>query len=258
MAAQPYIPRADEAFRRFAEGFCGNISADPAAYMMTRAQADWLMRKCNEFKAAFAIAASPGTRTHPTITAKQDARSIIQNLISKHAAFIKINDGITDGDKLSIGVPPRNISRKRRRCPVGAPLLDYVGSTPGVDYLKYHSADTPDSPAKPYGAARLELWVAWSGPGEPAPGASEAKPIGSFTKSKMIVPQDREKLAMGLRPTYYARWAGSNDNKGANVSAWSLPASLAIASEEARKQAKAKNDSQAISGSDDQSLKLAA
>lgn len=257
MAAQPYIPRADRHFRSFAEIFCKNISKDPARYMMVPAEANWLMQKYNEFNAAYLIAVNPATRTRGTIVAKQDARSIIEDLISKYAAFIKINRGITDGDKLGIGVPPINTSHKKRVCPENPPWLSFIGSLPGIDQLEYRALDTPTSKAKPYGAARLELWVAWSGPGEPVPSYSEARPIGSFTKSKMIVPQDSEKLAMGLRPTYYARWAGYNDNKGQNVSGWSLPASLAIATEAARKQAKAKRTDD-VANATDASLKLAA
>ncbi len=253
MAAEPNIPRADGKFQLFAEAFCNNISADPARYMMVPAEAASLMRWFNEFNAALKTARSPGTRTRGAIANKDDARSILEDAIRKQAAFIKINDGITDGDKLGIGVQPRNVSHHKRVCPNTPPLLKFIGSLPGIDELRYHHTNTPTSPARPYGAARLELWVAYSGPGEPRPKVSEARPVGSFTKSKMLVSQDFDMLARGLRPTYYARWAGYNDNKGPNVSEWSLPVSMVLAIKALRKQKQANDDRAA-----DASLKMTA
>ena len=93
--------------------------------------------------------------------------------------------------------------------------------------------------------------MAYNGPGEPTPNVAEAQPAGSFTQSRMLVPQDLDMLARGMKPTYYARWAGYSDPDGTNVSAWSLPMSMAIA---VRPLANAGEDGDASDGS----LKLAA
>lgn len=229
MPSDPWIPRADGAFRTFAENFCRGIAADPPRYMMTTAEAESLMQWLDAFNAAYTIAAEPATRTQGTIANKDDARSILRNGIRNYAAFIRPNLGITDGDKLLIGVRPRNVSHHKRTCPGTGPLLQFICSAPGIDELRYHHANTPTSKAKPYGAARLELWVAYSGPGEPTPTVADARLIGSFSKSRMLVKQDLDKLAQGLKPTYFARWAGHNDHGGENVSAWSLPCNMSIA-----------------------------
>ncbi len=261
MASQPSIPRADAAFRDFATVFCRGIHANPALYMMTSAEADSLLDDFNRFDAAYGIAIDPEMRTRQAIFDKQDARSILENNIRLYAAFIKPNRGIDDGEKVNIGIAPINVSHSKRVCPSEPPLLKFIGSVPGIDELRYAHSQTPTSKRKPHGAARLELRAAYSGPGEPLPKVSEALPIGSFTQSRMLVPQELEKLARGLRPTYYARWAGFSANKGANISAWSLPASMAIAMRTLQKPAEPKQQCDGANNAEndgDSSLKWAA
>src|SRR5262245_53289360 len=169
MPATPWIPRADPKFRNFAQVFCNGIEADPARYMMTPAEAAALMARLQVFLDALAVASNQATRTRPAIIAKDDARSILEHSIRAQGAFIRVNSGISDGDKIAIGVPPRNIAHKRRWCPSTPPLLNYIGSLPGMDQLVYHDSNSPTSKGKPYGAERLELWVAYAKPGEPQP-----------------------------------------------------------------------------------------
>ena len=221
----PFIPRADAALRSFAQSFAENISAQPAAYGLVAAEATSIMQAYTDFDAAYAVASNPETRTRGTICAKDDARSILWDRIRSYAVHIRANRGIDDGDKLIIGVRPRNISHRRRWCPTTVPLLNYIGSFSGTDELRYHDSDRPGSKAKPRGVERLELWVAYSAVGEPLPKVSQARPIGSFKKSKMLVPQDRQldvRLEGTGKPTYWARWVGFRGDVGP----WSLPCRL--------------------------------
>jgi hypothetical protein len=82
MATDPYIPRADEAFRTFAANFAGNILAAPSTYGLTPAEAAHIMDKFVRFDEAYKVVANPDTRTRPSITVKDDARHILQNTIS--------------------------------------------------------------------------------------------------------------------------------------------------------------------------------
>ena len=226
MYTPPWIPRADGSFRAFAQQFCGGIHAHPSSYMMTVAEAASLTDALARFNAAFSISSNPATRTRGTIADKDDARSILQDKIESYGAFIRVNRGITDGDKLSIGVRPRNIAHARRKCPSTPPLLNYIGSLPGIDQLVYHDSNTPTSKAKPRGAERLELWVAYAGPGEPPPKVSQATLVGSFKQSKMLVDQDPKRdmrLEGAGKPTYWARWVGYDSEVGP----WSIACSIA-------------------------------
>lgn len=230
----PYIPRADAAFRAWAESFVNTIVLAPSQFMMTAGETQELKRRLDDFVQAFAIASNEATRTKGTIAAKDDARSILENTCRIQASFIKINRGIPDGAKLGIGVPPINIGRGKRKCPISQPLLNYIGSLPGIDQLVFHDSNTPNSVMKPYGAERLELWRAYSilaGPNaEPMPKKEDAKLVGSFKKSKMLIETDLEQEAMGRRPTYWGRWVGFHGDVGP----WSLALNTTIAARQAR------------------------
>jgi hypothetical protein len=192
------------------------------------------MQQLERFRGAILTTSNNATRTHGTIATKDDARSSLQKLIIQYAGLIRANDGIVDEDKINVGVPPRNIARNKRRCPTTAPLLNYQGSLPGIDQLVFHDSNTPTSKMKPYGAERLELWRAYSimsGPNaEPMPKIEDAKLVGSYKKSKMLIETDLEQEARGARPTYWGRWVGFHGDVGP----WSLALNTTIAAREAR------------------------
>jgi hypothetical protein len=256
MYTPPWIPRADAKFQLFAQAFCNGINNDPPRYMMVPAQAQALMQALDRFNDAFMIAINPATRTRGTIIAKDDARSILRDAIRSYAAFIRPNKGISDEGKIAIGVPPRNVAHNRRKCPQTSPLLHFIGSTLGFDVLRFSDWNTPNSKAKPYGAAQLELYVAYSLAGEPRPKKQEARYVGPFTKNPIRTPHDAAQEERGARPTYWARWRGHDGQIGE----WSLPASLAIAMKEAceaaKKDAESKTAGEDVAG--DQPMKLAA
>lgn len=235
MASDPYIPRADRHFRSMAEAFANGISSNPSAYALSPAEAAWIMQQFNDFNAAFMVASNEKTRTKLTVIAKDNARSILKSTISNYSAMIRANQGVSDADKVAIGVRPRNVSHRRRTCPQTSPLLKYLGSPLGFEVLFFTDASTPDSRAKPYGAAQLELYVAYSRPGvgEPQPKADDAIYLGPFKKNPIRVPQDAEQEARSARPTYYARWRGFDGEVGP----WSLPCSMATATVKAREKA---------------------
>jgi hypothetical protein len=249
----PYIPRADSAFRDWANWFCNGTSRDHARFMLTPAQSQALMRQFLAFDEAYVRATEDITRTPSAIVTKDDARSVLQHSIQQYAALIRSNDGIADDDKINIGVRPRNVAHTRRTCPNVAPLLIYLGSIPGVDVLSYRNAAN-DSKAKPRGAERLELWVAYSRPGEAGvggPKVSQARLVGSFKKSKMLVDQDPQRdsrMEGDGKPTYWARWVGFDGAAGP----WSLACRPSLFK---KQEPKKKVDKKANSaGADDQSL----
>ncbi len=150
-----------------------------------------------------------------------------------------------------LGSRDRTDAHTPRTCPRTAPLLDYIGTLPGVDQLTYKADE--NSKAKPRAAERLELWVAYAKPGEAQPKVSQATFVGSFKKSKMLVDQDAQRdsrMEGDGKPTYWARWAGFDGTVGP----WSLPLRLSSARKAPAKAAKPEQDA----GDADQSLRLAA
>jgi len=221
MPSNDYIPAEDSLFRTWAENFAAGISAAPALYMLTAANATSIQGVVDDFVAALTTSSNEATRTKATIIAKDDARAIAETLCRQYAMLIKDNVGITDSDKVNIGVRPINPNREPIECPQTSPLLAILGNTPGSQTLRYADTNTPDSRAKPFGASELQLFRAIATE-EPAPLAS-AQFYGKFTKNPIAVQfaeADDGKIA-----TYYARWASVRGEVGP----WSLPASMRIA-----------------------------
>lgn len=216
-----YIPSNDDGFRTFAENFAGNITAAPAAYMLTPGQAASIQGVVDTFVAKLAIAQNELTRTKSTIADKDDARSIAESLIREYAIDIKNNDGIPDAQKLAIGVRPINPSREPIAAPSSPPLLNVLGNLPGVQSLRYADSNTPDSRSKPFGATELQLFRG-IGDTESLP-LAECQFYAKITRNPIEV--DFSEADDGKIATYYARWANAKGETGP----WSVPVSFRIA-----------------------------
>ena len=127
--------------------------------------------------------------------------------------------------------PPRLVFEQSARLPATAsdamnvpassPLLNVLGATPGSHTVRYSDTSTPDSAAKPCGAAMMQLWVAIGTAA--TTDEDEAEFYGTVTKNPIPVGftgADDEKVA-----TYFARWA----NRKGDTGPWSLPVSMRIA-----------------------------
>jgi hypothetical protein len=221
MATSDYMPTEDAEFSLWAQAFANGISSNFSAYMLTSAQAASIQQVVDEFVAALLVSKAESTRTKPTIVAKDNAREICETLCRQYAVLIKENSGISDEDKVAIGVRPINPTRQPVACPDTAPLLNIIESTQGVQELRYADSATPDSRAKPFGATELQLFRV-IGTVESAP-LSEAEFYAKVTRNPVKVQFDE--ADDGKIVTYYARWAGPRGDVGP----WSVPVSMRIA-----------------------------
>jgi hypothetical protein len=220
MPSNDYIPRNDDAFRTYAQTFAQNLTDRPALYMVTPAQAAAVQGVVDNFVGKLLISSNEATRTKQTIADKDDARSIAESMIRQYAIDIKNNEGITDGDKLAIGVRPINPDREPIDCPTTPPLINVLGNLPGQQTVRYVDAETGDK-ARPFGASELQLFR--------GVGTEEIMPLaqcqfyGKFTRNPIEVAFDE--ADDGKIATYYARWASVRGD----VSPFSVPVSFRIA-----------------------------
>ncbi len=221
MAGTDYIPREDANFSLWAQAFSNGISADPAKFMLTAAQASSIAGTVTNFVNALLVATTPETRTKGTVAAKVNARSICESLCRQYAIDIKNNEGITDEDKIDIGVRPINPDREPIDVPTTSPLINVLGNLPGTQTLRYADTTTPDSGARPFGASELQLFLAVTDTEDPS--FSEAQFYGKFTRNPIEV--DFTEDQDGKIATYYARWASPRGEVGP----LSVPISFRIA-----------------------------
>ena len=215
------IPDKDSEAILWMEAFSGGISASPSTYQLSAPDATAIANAVLAFGNALSIASDPSTRTSGTVAAKDDARTAAEQICRQYAILIKYNSGISDQDKIDIGVKPVNNTREPILCPQTSPLISVIAATPGRQTLRYADTTTPDSPAKPFGASELLLFVAIGT--TPATDPEQADFYGKFTRNPMAI--DFGAADNGKMATYFARWAG----RRGDVGPFSAPISLAIA-----------------------------
>jgi hypothetical protein len=221
MAGTSYIPAEDAAALTWMQQFALAIQTNPPLYMMTVADAVTITAAVNAFASALAVSDNENTRTKITITNKDDARVVAEDLCRQFAMLIKNNAGITDGDKIAAGVRPVNASREPVNVPDTSPIVSIIAATPGAQTLRFADSFTPNSPAKPFGAANLQLFCVIAE--EASADENAGQFLGAYTKNPIAVafdPQDDGKVA-----TYFARWASRKGETGP----WSEPISMRIA-----------------------------
>src|SRR4051812_22897681 len=103
-----YIPAEDAQFSIWAQAFGNGISANPALFMLTSAQAASIQGVVASYVAALLVANTESTRTKPAIIGKDNCRAVCETLCRQYASLIKENTGISDDDKVAIGVRPIN------------------------------------------------------------------------------------------------------------------------------------------------------
>lgn len=219
--AESFIPTQEGLALTFMQTFAAGIATSPATYQLSSIDSAAISAAVDLFAAKYAIALDPATRTSVSVAQKDDARNSAEALVRQYAINIKFNAGISDPAKIAIGVRPVNHSRTPITVPASSPLMNVLAATPGSHTLRYADTMTPDSAAKPFGAASIQIFRT-IGP-EPTTDDGAALFYGAFTKNPIGVAFDA--ADDGKVATYYARWA---DRKG-QVGPWSLPVSMRIA-----------------------------
>lgn len=215
-----FIPRADGRFLLFAENFARTLVAHPWRYGVAPAAAAYVQQLVDEFAQKLATSTREATATKGATIEKNSSRYSAEWIIRSYARLIKRNLGVSDADKIGLGVPPINISRRRIGAPETWPLLNVQLGT----YRRHHMTYTDcasGSKGKPHGVVQLQLFRAVTNRRHAA--LSEAKYYGVVTDNPIVV--DFETADSGKIATYYARWATERGKTGP----WSLPVSFGIA-----------------------------
>lgn len=218
-----YIPTGQEALRSWANNFAGLITADPAKYALQPADAVLIQDAADDYDAKLTIALDPDTRTVVTIAAKDGAKAYGLTLWRAYAQQIKANLGVSNEDKLALGLNLDDDTPTPVPPPSTNPLLSIVASQAGVQTLRYADATTPDKRSKPTGVSHLVIYVNLRTPGDPAPmGATPCDYKMIATRQPVAVPFDPEDAGKIAR--YWGRWS----NRKGEVGPWSPATELVV------------------------------
>lgn len=221
LSIAPYIPSTINGRNDWGVNFAALITAAPATYGLTPADAAIIQTASDNFDAAFALAGtigrvpvSPSTRTAVTVADMITKMQAFIAIARPYAQQIRINPGVTDMDKTALGLNLPNNSPSPVPVPVTNPVLSLVNAAPLQVTVRFADSMTPTQLGrKPQGVKQLELvrTIATS----PAVDPDAALPAGNFTKIPIIQlygSGDVTKYA-----TYWARWINANRQVGGTV-----------------------------------------
>ena len=210
--AGSYIPSTDSGLDAWAANFATLITAAPPTYGLDALAAAAIQAAYDTYHAAYVLGGTapphrtpvtPASRTPVTVAAKDSAKIAGRILWRSYAAQIRVNPGVTDADKLALGLNLPSSGGTPVPIPTSFPLLTFLSGSPLTHLFSYKDSDVPTGKAKAPGAIQMQLaaLVAVSAGTDP-----DTWPVKQYpTKSPFQVAWDSGDA--GKVATYAARWA---------------------------------------------------
>lgn len=217
--ATSYIPSRDADFQVWLDNFSSMITADPTAYGLSSSDATALATLTTTYSDALLAATNGSTRGPSTVEAKNVARVNAEGRARELAVMIQANPAVSDEQKTNLGITVRKTNRTPVPAPTSSPILSFIAATPLQHTLRFSDQNTPDSRARPFGCAMLQLNV-WIAPSGTAPSGPPSQVL-SVTRNPVAVnfeTADRTKVA-----TYVARWQTARALLGPDSMALAAP-----------------------------------
>jgi len=226
--AAPYIPARETDLVTWADNFAALITATPSVYGLDAAAALIIQTAVDTWDAAYALAVNPSTRTPTTVADKNSAKLAMIPIIRTYASQIRLNPGVTNMDKVALGLNLPNNTPAPIPAPTTIPVLTIMSATPLRHTMKFRDEmASPTSRAKAPLSIGLELWrgidsIALTDP-------ADADFVGMMVKVPFF--SDFDTADVGKVATYFGRWAnraGSAGNNQALTGPWSVAVSMTI------------------------------
>jgi hypothetical protein len=197
-----YLPPRDADLTLWVLNFTTLLTATPTDFGLVAGDAVICAGPISAFRAALQLATDPSTRTKSTVAAKDAAKVTMLDVVRPYCIQIKNNGGVTDYNKIAIGVGVRDLQPTPVAVPNTQPLLSIVSATPQQQEVRYCDALTPDSRAKPFGVTALLLFCSVGAVPPVEPEASRFRAL--VTKQPYFQPF--EVGDVGKTAFYYGRW----------------------------------------------------
>lgn len=152
-----YIPTRDVALVPWADNFAALITAAPATYGLLAADATAINGVVTPWDAAYTLATNPATRTPATIAAKDSAKGAMLPQLRFYAQNIKANMGVSNENKIALGIHINDAGPTPIPVPTTAPALTIDFQQPFSATIRARDQTTPTSNAKPFGVIGGEV-----------------------------------------------------------------------------------------------------
>lgn len=150
-----FLPTTDSGLLTWSANFNQLISATPTTYGLTTVQASAYIAANDSYATALQTARDPGTRTRPSVAAKDAAREKLKTLARLYAKIVDATPSVTDAQKLSLGLTIR-----KRPTPIPAPGMSPIVEVLSVNgravMVRLHS-DEPSRRGRPSEVAGAKI-----------------------------------------------------------------------------------------------------
>lgn len=216
-----YIPTRDVDLAPWLTNFSTLITAAPATYGLQPSDATAISTVVDAYEAAYTISSNPSTRTPATIAAKDSAKGAALPIVRLYAQTIKLNQGVSNENKIALGIHINDAGPSPVPVPTSLPLLTITGARHLFQEIKIQATETPTSKAKPAGVLGALIFTTVGTTVATDPDVSPFKALNTKTPTQLEFTSDQ----VGKIATTWARWY----NRKGQLGPWSLPISQTIA-----------------------------
>lgn len=206
-----YIPTKDAELGFWANNFQTLIVADPARYGLLPADGAALRIQYDIFTAAYNLAINPTTKTTVTVADKDGEKVTLLAIFRTYAALIRANGGVTDEDKVALGLTLADPTPTPIPAPTTSPKLIVTLCSDSVHQLNCVDSQTPTKKAKPYGVVGAQLCLLVDN-SPYMPDMTDAVTVAIVTKADFVL--DVSAYPAGNFAHYRARWFNSKGEFG--------------------------------------------
>lgn len=219
-----YLPQKEALFAAWASNFTTLVSANPAKYGYTPAQASTVASSNATYQAAYTLCTSKSTKTASAVTARNNARAAITMLLRPMAVAASLNPAVAPADKQSLGVTVRQTTPTPVPAPVDAPVINVVKAVPGSCQYNYKIAGSSNK-AKPQGSVGMQVWGSFGVVAATDP--TQCTLLGVMTKSPFSLTFTTAQ--QGKIITLFARFVTRGGPGGqSQVGPWSAPLTTTV------------------------------
>ncbi len=219
-----YMPRPDGNFAAWANHYYNAVEKWWSINGLDESELTPLKQALSVWAAAFpahvrAQAAAEGARQ-----AKDAARAALEREVRPITNFVQSFPKTSNADRATIGITVRDTSPSPVAAPTSKPLIIIESAARYTHQLRLVDESTPTRRARPRGAERAEVFVAFTPTSTPAPAEPGAyRYVQSISDGAAVLSFEMERG--GLQAHYVARWV---TRRGA-MGPWSETSSATIA-----------------------------
>lgn len=219
-----YLPSTDSGLAAWLLNFATLITAAPATFGLIAGDAVAITGVQTAFAAALVTATDPSTRTSATIAAKDAAKASALAVVRPYAVQISLDAGVSNENKVAVGVTVRSTTPTPIPAPVVAPVIALQSAIPLVQTLQIRPVGS-SSKAKPAGAISIE--IARSVGTVAATDPAQLEIVGQYGKTPLT--QNFQSGDVGKLVTYAARYRTRSGPGGVSQAGpWSAVVTFAI------------------------------